>query len=307
MMPRAPEDSLYVLKVREGTDRSDDSHVAVPFSLLVDVLPTLPRFLRIGGRVVSPLRLAQGCSSAPPRAILSAALDRASTLTDLPAPARAVMHTNVLIYVDDMLSVLPYVNREHDGGASADRVAIIEDELYSNAPRLTGSPLHLPSVTMILQPGNTFLGQRILTLEGSHLCAMIDLPGCSTMYSNLERASLRLQPFCSHMSRTARLSYINIFIVMAERRCTFGLHQFSAVMATAIEFALTGWPLQLFAEALRRRILRLNPATEQDRIAAHQLAATSITTTVRRCRGHIQLDHISLTEAANVMIRGLSK
>eukprot|EP01050_Picozoa_sp_SAG11_P007307 SAG11_NODE_604_length_8248_cov_6.574251_6_plen_61_part_00 len=60
MMPRAPEDSPYVINARSKYDRSDDSHIAVPFSLLVDVLPSLPRYLRIGGRIVSPLRLAQG-------------------------------------------------------------------------------------------------------------------------------------------------------------------------------------------------------------------------------------------------------
>eukprot|EP01050_Picozoa_sp_SAG11_P007308 SAG11_NODE_604_length_8248_cov_6.574251_7_plen_260_part_00 len=240
--------------------------------------------------------------------MLSAAGDRAAKMMDhrIPAHARAMLHSNVRIYMDDMLSVLPYVVKERDDGASASRVAIIEDELYSDRPRLTGTPLHSPPVKMILQPGNTFVGQRVLTLEGSNLCAMIDIPGSAEMHNNLDTPSLRLQPFSSHMSNTSRLSYINIYIVLAERRCTFALHQYNTVMTTAIEFALTGWPLRLFVEALRRRILRLNPAAEQGRIAAHQLAATTISAALQRCRSHIQLEHISLTRAADVMVRGLS-
>eukprot|EP01050_Picozoa_sp_SAG11_P031442 SAG11_NODE_9770_length_881_cov_51.744246_1_plen_142_part_00 len=109
--------------------------------LSVDVLPELPRFLSAGGIIVSPRRLAQGCASAPPRAILSAAFDCSRTLNDhrIPAKTRSILRSNVRIYMDDMLSTIPYIASETDNGVSHTQMLLIEDILFSDSPQLTSA------------------------------------------------------------------------------------------------------------------------------------------------------------------------
>ena len=262
--------------------RSDEAYVAVPFSMLVAVLPELPRFLSAGGIIVSPRRLAQGCASAPPRAILSAAFDCSKTLNDhrIPAQTRSILRSNVRIYMDDMLSTIPYVASETDNGESHTQMLLIEDILFSDSPQLTGAPLFTPPIHMIPEQDTIFLGQEVIAVAQRILCARLVLPGDDRMIWEYHRPSYRLQSFTSHMSPVARMGYINIFIVAAERKCSFAMHQFNASLLAATDFALAGWPLKLFVEALRRRIFKLDPDKHRGQILGHRLAATAIAASV---------------------------
>eukprot|EP01050_Picozoa_sp_SAG11_P009927 SAG11_NODE_970_length_6354_cov_11.865867_1_plen_345_part_00 len=262
--------------------RSDEAYVAVPFSLLVDELPELPRFLSAGGIIVSPRRLAQGCASAPPRAILSAAFDCSRTLSDhrIPAETRSILRSNVRIYMDDMLSTIPYLAPETDNGKSHAQMLMIEDILFSDSPQLTGAPLFTPPIHMIPEHDTIFLGQEVVAVAQRVLCARLVLPGDDRMVRECQRPSFRLQSFASHMSPVARMGYINIFIVAAERKCSFALHQFNASLLAATDFALAGWPLKMFVEALRRRIFKLDPETHRGQILGHRLAATTIAASI---------------------------
>lgn len=61
LVPRDPAvDAPRAVYARNPYNRGDDAYIAVPFDFMERVVPTLPRYLQIGGWIVESQRLIQG-------------------------------------------------------------------------------------------------------------------------------------------------------------------------------------------------------------------------------------------------------
>eukprot|EP01050_Picozoa_sp_SAG11_P027933 SAG11_NODE_7272_length_1167_cov_346.180712_2_plen_195_part_00 len=177
------------------------------------------------------------------------------------------------IYMDDMLSVLPFVDDETE-----QEVQLIEDELYNDTPARTRSPLHEPPIVMVPVEGQVFVGQKIETAMGWYLMARLHIGGADKMMRDMKRPSLRLQPHHTYMTRQQKLSYINIFITLAERRSTFATNYYDSLVELTVEFGLAGWPLHDLREVMRKRAIK---ADDRQKANALRRMATCITKTLR--------------------------